>query len=62
MEERLQLVEDELAKVGQLLAQLVKKSTEGSPEDPLTKGDIQAAVIEAECVQPEEESGTAENV
>jgi len=62
MEERLRLVEDELAKMGQLLAQLVKKSTEGSPSDPLTKGDFHAAVVEAESAQPEEEPGTEENV
>jgi len=59
VEERLRLVEGELAKMGQLLSQLVKKITEWSPGDPLTKGDLQAAVIEAE---PEGEPGTAENV
>ena len=62
MEERLRLVEDELTKMGQLLAQLVKKSTEGSPSDPFTKGDFQAAVIEAESAQSEEEPETAETV
>jgi len=62
VEERLRLVEDELTKMGELLAQLVKKSTEGSPSDPLTKGDIQAAVIEAESARPEEEAETAEAV
>lgn len=73
VEERLQLVEDELAKIRrlhveeelakirQLLAKLVDKGTEGSPSDPLTKGDLQAAVIEAESVQLEEESRTAGN-
>jgi len=63
MEERLRLVEDELTKMGELLAQLVKKSLEGSPSDPLTKGDLQAAVIETESAQPEdpEEPETAEN-
>jgi hypothetical protein len=60
MEERLRLVEAELTKMRLLLAKLVEKGTEGSPSDPLTKGDLQAA-IEAGSVQPEEESGTTEN-
>ena len=60
VEERLRLVEDELTKMGELLAQLVKTSTEGSPSDPITKGDIQAAVIEAESAQPETESAQPE--
>jgi len=45
MEERMELVEDELAKVRQTLAKLVEKSTEGSQSEPLTKGDLQAAAI-----------------
>lgn len=67
VEERLRLVEDELARMGQLLARLVEKSTEGSPSDPLTKDDLQAAVIEVgdqatviESDQPEEEPEMAE--
>ena len=62
MEERLRLVEDELAKVGQLLAQLEKISVAGSPSDPLTNGDIQAAVVEVESAQSEEDPKLPENV
>jgi len=62
IEERLRHVEDELTKMGELLAQLVKKSTEGSPSDPLTKGDFQAAVIEAEPAQQEEETDVGERL
>jgi len=62
MEERLQLVEGELTKMSQLLAMLVGKSTEGSPGDPLTKGDLRAAAIEVQSTQLEEESGTTDSV
>ena len=62
VEERLQLVESELTKMRQLLAKLVEKGAEGSPGDPLTKGDLQAAVIEAEeSIQSEGESETTES-
>jgi hypothetical protein len=43
-EERLRLIEDELAKMRQILGKLVEKSTEGSRSEPLTRGDLQAAV------------------
>ena len=33
-------VQDELSKVRQLLSKLFEKGAEGSPSDPLTKGDI----------------------
>ena len=62
MEDRLRLVEDELAKMRQLLTKLVERGIEGSPSDPLTKGDLRVAVTEAESTQPEEEPGTTENV
>ena len=46
-EERLKAVEghlgsvqDELSKIRQLLSKLFEKGAEGSPSDPLTKGDI----------------------
>ena len=51
-------VEDELAKIRQLLAKLVEKGTGGSPGDPLTKGDLQAAAIEAESAHLEGAPGT----
>ena len=38
-EERLQFLEDELAKVKQMLGRLVEKSTEGPRDGPLTNGD-----------------------
>ena len=56
VEDRLQLVEEELAKIRQILTKFVERGTEGSPSDPLTKGDLQAAVIEAESVQSDAES------
>ena len=62
MEDRLRLVEDELAKMRQLLTKLVERGMEWSPSDPLTKGDLQVAVTEAESAQPEEEPETTENV
>ena len=55
VEDRLQLVEHELTKIRHILTKLVEKGSEGSPGDPLTKGDLQAAVIEAESVQSEAE-------
>ena len=58
VEDRLQLVEEELAKMREILTKLVEKSTEGSLSDPLTKGDLQAAVIETESAQSEAESDT----
>ena len=60
MEERLQLVEGELTKMRQLLAMLVEKSTQGSPGDPLTKGDLKAAAIEVSA-KLEEEPGTTDS-
>jgi hypothetical protein len=51
MEERMQLVEDELAKVRRTLAKLVEKSTEGSQSEPLTRGDIRAAAIGLEATE-----------
>ena len=56
--ERLQLVEDELAKMRQLLTKLVERCIEGSPSDPLTKGDLRVAATEAEPTQPGEELTT----
>ena len=56
--ERLQLVEDELAKMRQLLTKLVERCIEGSPSDPLTKGDLRVAATEAESTQPGEELTT----
>lgn len=62
VEERLRLVEDQLVKIGQYLAKLVEKSGEGSPGDPLTKGDLQAAATQAEYIQlGEEAAGATEN-
>lgn len=58
MDERLRLIEDELMKMRQLLAELVERGVEGSPNDPLRKGGLRAAAIE----EPEEAPGTAENV
>lgn len=46
MEDRLRHVEDELGRMRQLLTRLVEKGLEGSPSDPLTKGDLQMAVAE----------------
>jgi len=62
MEERLRHVEDELTKMRQLLAKLAGKGEEGSPSDPLTKGDLRAAVIEVESAQPVEDPGTTGNL
>ena len=60
-EERMQLVEDELAKVRHALVALVEKSTEGSQSDPLTKGDLRAAAIGlSEPTQSEGVSETTE--
>jgi hypothetical protein len=63
MEERLRLIEDELAKTRQTLTEmkqtlgkLVGKSAEGSRSEPLTRGDLLAAVAGFEPAQPEEES------
>ena len=60
MEERLKAVEghlesvqDELSKMRQLFSKLFEKGTEGSPSDPLTKGDIlDAAKTEPSLVGP----------
>ena len=38
-------VQDELSKMRQLLSKLFEKGAEGSPSDPLTKGDILDAVM-----------------
>ena len=40
VEGQLVSVQDELSKIRQLLTKLFEKGTEGSPSDPLTKGDI----------------------
>ena len=40
VEGHLESVESELLKVRQLLSKLFEKGAEGSPSDPLTKGDI----------------------
>ena len=63
IEDRLKLLEDELGKMRQLLSKLVEKGTEGSPGDPITKGDLQAPAVETEPAQPipEEVPGTSEN-
>lgn len=65
MEDRLRLVEDELGRMRQLLVKLVEKGLEGSPNDPLTKGDLQMAVAEIKPdpgqLAPEEEAGTTED-
>jgi hypothetical protein len=52
VEERLKAVEghlgsvqEELSKMRQLLSKLFEKGAEGSPSDPLTKGDILDAVM-----------------
>jgi hypothetical protein len=62
MEDRMRLVEDELAKVRQTLAKLVEKSAEGSQNEPLTKGDIRAAVAGLEPTNPEGGSETMERL
>lgn len=47
VEGHLESVEGELLKVRQLLSKLFEKGAEGSPSDPLTKGDIlDAAMVE----------------
>jgi len=52
-EERLGSVQDELSKMRQLLSKLFEKGVEGSPSDPLTKGDIlDAAMAEPSLVVP----------
>ena len=59
-EERLKAVEghlgsvqDELSKMRQLLSKLLEKGAEGSPSDPLTKGDIlEAVMMEPSLVKP----------
>ena len=63
MEERLRLVENELGRMREVLAKLVEKGLERSLNDPLTNGDVQAAVTETEAARsvPEEEVGTTEN-
>lgn len=62
MEERMRLVEDELAKVRHTLAKLVEKSTEGSQSEPLTKGDLRAAAAGlSEPTQPEVVPETTES-
>ena len=58
MGERMRLVEDELAKVRQTLAKLVEKSTEGSQNEPLTRGDLREAAAGLETTQPKGESAT----
>ena len=63
MEERLRLVENELGRMREVLAKLVEKGLERSLNDPLMKGDIQAAVTETKAARsvPEEEVGMMEN-
>ena len=56
-EERLQFLEEKLGKIEQILGKLVEGGNE-----PLTKGDLRAAVIEVESAQSEkkpEETGDA---
>ena len=48
VEGHLESVESELLKVRQLLSKLFEKGAEGSPSDPLTKGDI----LEAATTEP----------
>lgn len=63
MEERMRLVEDELAKVRHALVKLVEKSTEGSQSEPLTKGDLRATAIGlSEPTQSEGVPETTESV
>ena len=69
VEERLRLVEDELAKIRQLfvgdelpkirklLAKLAENGEERSPGGPLKKGVLQVAAMEVESSQSEEEPG-----
>ena len=40
VERHLKSVQEELSKMRQLASKLLEKATEGSPSDPLTKGDI----------------------
>ena len=63
LEARLKLLEDKLGNMSQLLSRFVERGIEGSPNDPLTKGDLQAAVVETESAQPvpEEAPGATEN-
>ena len=51
----------ELMGIRQLLANPVEKDEDASPGDPLTKGDLQAAVIEVKSAQPEEVGRAAED-
>ena len=59
-EERLKIVEgqlgsvqDELSKIRQMLSKLVEKGAEGSPSDPLTRGDIlDVVMVKASLVGP----------
>lgn len=64
-EERLKIVEgqlgsvqDELSKIRQMLSKLIEKGAEGSPSDPLTKGDIlEAVMVEQSIVEPPSAQG-----
>jgi hypothetical protein len=64
-EERLKIVEgqlgsvqDELSKIRQMLSKLVEKGAEGSPSDPLTKGDIlDAVMVRPPSAQGEDDRG-----
>jgi len=64
-EEKELTIEDQLGEMRRLLNKLIEKGTEGSPSDPLTKGDVQAAVAEARSATqlvPEEVPGATENI
>lgn len=53
VEGQLGSVQNELSKIRQMLSKLIEKGAEGSPGDPLTKGDIlDAVMVEPSLVGP----------
>ena len=58
VESQLESVQGNLSKIMQLLSKLFEKGTDGSPSDPLTKGDIlDAAMAEPSPVVPSSVKG-----
>ena len=62
LEGQLGSVQEELSKMRQLFSKLFEKGAEGSPSDPLTKGDVLDAAAAGPSLAKEEDDGGGEGL